>query len=186
MPGAHARPLYTGYAPPPRGRIGQDFCGGCGHPHASCCCACPECRKEAKDLLVQPSTTKGDNPGLAAMAERLAAIRSFGAQSGAQATDAAAPIVPLPKDLAIGTAFVGGGCCVHFSVEYTPTGTADGLVLVGAADNDTEVMWIKNVSAGLGYQVKQGVVTSKPGATLSVVVSGATARVRWCEVFSCC
>ena len=84
-------------------------------------------------------------------------------------------------------AFIGGGCCVHLSIEYTPAGTADGTVAVLTQDSsDTELMWIKKVNAGLGYQIKEGIVTTKPGAHLTVLVVGATARVRWCEVFSCC
>jgi len=67
--------------------------------------------------------------------------------------------------LGLGTAFVGGSCCVHFSIEYTPTGTADGMVGVAVHDsNDTQLLWVKKVAAGLGYQIKECIVTTKPGA----------------------
>ena len=85
-----------------------------------------------------------------------------------------------------GTAFIGGGCCVHLSIEYAPAGAADGLVGVLVQDSqDTQLAWVKKVHAGLGYQIKEGIITTKPGAHLTALVVGATARVRWCEVFSC-
>jgi hypothetical protein len=88
--------------------------------------------------------------------------------------------------LGLGTAFIGGGCCVHLSIEYTPSGTADGLVGVVVQDgHDTQLTWLKKAAAGLGYQIKEGIVTTKPGAHLAALAVGATARIRWCEVFSC-
>jgi hypothetical protein len=49
----------------------------------------------------------------------------------------------------------------------------------------TVLLWRKQDPVGAGYQVKQDIVTTKPGAELIVIVQNATARVRWCEVFSC-
>ena len=84
------------------------------------------------------------------------------------------------------SAFIGGGCCVHLSIEYAPAGAADGLVGVLVQDShDTQLTWVKRVAAGLGYQIKECIVTTKPGAHLTALAVGATARVRWCEVFSC-
>jgi len=89
--------------------------------------------------------------------------------------------------LGLGSAFIGGGCCVHLSIEYTPsspTVTSAVVVLATGAD-DTLLAWGKVEQPGAGYQVKECVVTTKPGADLAVVVLDLTARVRWCEVFSC-
>jgi hypothetical protein len=36
-----------------------------------------------------------------------------------------------------------------------------------------------------GYHVKESIITTYPGARLTVTVSNAVARVRWCEIFSC-
>jgi hypothetical protein len=89
--------------------------------------------------------------------------------------------------LGLGTAFIGGGCCVHLSIEYTPsTPTAVSAVAVLVQDSEgTAMLWFKTEKAGAGYQIKEGVITTKPGAHLTVVVVNMTARVRWCEIFSC-
>jgi hypothetical protein len=204
MQRAHARTAYTGYpAPPPLGLVGhhqhgapgRGFCAGCGHPRADCCCGCRQCMREAKELLVE-ATTSGSNlkdtPGVANAAERMAMFTPFasaleGSDTSSEATSAGLLTSSLIREGRVGlqTGFIGGGCCVHLSVEYTPTGTADGLVAVVVKDQDTELAWLKKVYAGLGYQIKEGVVTTKPGAQLTAMAVGATLRVRWCEVFSC-
>jgi hypothetical protein len=154
--------------------------------------------KEAKELLVEPTMSRSDlkdTPGIANAAARMTIFTSFAdALQGGEAQAAgveASPVHLLTPGLlregkiGLGTAFIGGGCCVHLSVEYTPIGTADGIVGVVVQDQDTELAWIKKVSAGLGYQIKEGVVTTKPGAHLTALAVGATLRIRWCEVFSC-
>jgi hypothetical protein len=90
---------------------------------------------------------------------------------------------------AVGTAkaFIGGGCCVHISIEYAPA-TPTAAALVGVIVTDTEgttLAWEKIEQPGAHYQVKENVVTTKPGATVTVLAVNATARIRWCEVFSC-
>ena len=207
MQRAHARPAYTGFpAPPPlrlaghhqHGVPGHGFCAGCGHPRSDCCCGCRQCMKEAKELLVEPTTSRSDlkdTPGIANAAARMTMFRSFAeAFEGGEAQAAGAEPSPVhlltpgllrERKIGLGTAFIGGGCCVHLSAEYTPAGTADGLVGVLVQDQDTELVWFKKVSAGLGYQIKEGVVTTKPGAHLTALAVGATLRIRWCEVFSC-
>jgi hypothetical protein len=153
--------------------------------------------KDAKELLVEPTTSSTNvknEPGLANSAARMAMFTSFANEL--QGGDAAAGVDAAPAPLltpaglrggkvGLGSAFIGGGCCVHLSAEYTPTGTADGVVAVLVQDPDTELVWIRKVHAGLGYQIKEGVVTTKPGAHLTALAVGATFRVRWCEVFSC-
>jgi hypothetical protein len=200
MQRAQARPMYTGqYAGRPHGLAGhhhggaQGFCAGRGHPHASCCCGCRECRKEAKELLVEPTSTRAkiaEDPTLAAAAARMSVLTPFANPDVDQKLGAPLSTLPITgraSHLGLGAAFIGGGCCVHLSIEYTPTGSADGGIAVLVQDsNDTELIWLKAVSAGLGYQIKEGIVTTKPGAHLALLVEGATARVRWCEVFSCC
>ncbi|HQR14238.1 MAG TPA: hypothetical protein PKW52_10635 [Nitrospira sp.] len=89
----------------------------------------------------------------------------------------------------IGKAFIGGGCCVHLSIEYTPTNPASNqpaLVFVLVRDSEgTLLAWVKQATAQDGYQIKEGIITTKPGAHVTVLVLNMTARVRWCEVFSC-
>jgi len=204
MQRAHARPMYTGYpaarglalAGHHHGGASPGFCSGCGHPRTACCCGCRECRKEARDLLIEPTTTRkgiADDPSLADAAARMSVLASFANAAEAEKDTGAAPYNLLAASrvgaaqIGLGKAFIGGGCCVHLSIEYTPAGAADGAVAVLAQDSsDTQLAWIKKVNAGLGYQIKEGIVTTKPGAHLIVLVVDATARVRWCEVFSCC
>jgi hypothetical protein len=88
---------------------------------------------------------------------------------------------------ALATAFIGGGCCVHLSIEYTQVSpTVESIVLVGVVDSEgTTLIWEKKDPPGTHYQVKECIITTKPGATLRLLAVNATARVRWCETFSC-
>ena len=216
---AHARSTYTGYGPAPALGVvgyhhgghhhahhhghghGHGFCSGCCHPRSACCCGCRECRKESRELLLEPAMTPDDvtkNPGLADAVARMSVLRAFSdtmeGRQGDEAERAAAFAAPQfltaaalsAGRLGLGTAFIGGSCCVHLSIEYTPAGTADGIVGVIVQDSqDTQLAWVKKVAAGLGYQIKECIVTTKPGANLAGLAVGATARIRWCEVFSC-
>jgi hypothetical protein len=87
----------------------------------------------------------------------------------------------------LATAFIGGGCCVHISLEYAPiAATAQSIVAVLVRDTEgTLMMWEKINPPGTHYQVKENVVTTKPGATILLFAVNATVRARWCEVFSC-
>ena len=91
--------------------------------------------------------------------------------------------------LGTGKAFIGGGCCVHLSIEYTPlnaASTASAFVGVIVQDSEkTTLGWLKQVDPQDGYQIKECIVTTKPGAHVVVAVLNVTARLRWCEVFSC-
>jgi hypothetical protein len=212
----HSYARYTGSAPMPympgamfpgmhqHGAPGHGFCHGCGHPKSKCVCNCCECRKEAKELLVLSNIQRGDltnTPGfntaaktqhIAPMIMTLAPTQDTAAFKDATALDrqnlpglaAAAGAVQL----GIGAAFIGGGCCVHLSIEYTPTNPAV-QSLVGVLVQDSEgtlLAWIRTEKPGVGYQIKECIVTTKPGATMVVLTINMTARVRWCEVFSCC
>ena len=114
-----------------------------------------ECRRESKELLVEPQT---DNS---------------------------------PKGLTgPGQAIIGGGCCVQLSVEYMPAqqdvagGSQTCTVMVNVVDSEgCTLTWQKVFQEG--YHVKESIITTYPGARLTVTVSNAVARVRWCEIFSC-
>jgi len=181
---------YTGarvmpFAPPghfaPVGHFGPGTCRSCGQPSGQCRCGCRECRKEPKELVVESRDTgqdvKMDSVLGAAMRQPPRGVTGL----NAAADTAAAPAVGTGK------AFIGGGCCVQISVEYAPvTPTAVSIVMVLVADADGTILaWAKTEQPGSHYQVKENVVTTKPGATVTLLVSNATARIRWCEVFSC-
>jgi hypothetical protein len=177
---------YTGarvmpFAPPGQfghmGHFAPGTCRSCGHPSDQCRCGCRECRKESKELTVQSTAAeqdvKMDSVLAAAMRQSLHGI------AGADLASAPAP--------GSAKAFIGGGCCVHISVEYAPvTPTAVSIVMILVSDTDgTLLAWAKTEQPGGHYQVKENVVTTKPGATVTLFAVNATARIRWCEVFSC-
>jgi hypothetical protein len=163
------------------------FCHSCCHPTTKCCCGCRECRKESKELLVEP--TAGDilkeRPDLVKAVRMKAALERMTEVIEVEAVGR--PAEALAGIRGIGHAYIGGGCCVHLSVEYAPaTLTARSAVEIMVMDSEgTEMTWGKYEMPGVGYQVKEGIITTKPGAKLVVVVSRMVARVRWCEVFSC-
>jgi hypothetical protein len=91
-----------------------------------------------------------------------------------------------------GKAIIGGGCCVQLSVEYMPVepvlavdSTSDPCrVTVEVLDSEgCMLVWRKVFMEG--YHVKESIITTYPGARLTVNVNNAIARVRWCEIFSC-
>ena len=191
-PAPFHRPAYTGapiFAPvmPLQPFAPHGFCHGCGHPHKSCVCGWRECRKEAKELLVAATTAKAGNttPGTVEKSAELGAttLSPLNLKFSSAATIEALGSVARGT----GVAFIGGGCCVHLSVEYAPeVATKACAVAVGVKDSEgTVLIWEKLEPAGIHYQVKEGIITTKPGAALMLLVANAVARVRWCEIFSC-
>lgn len=166
-----------------------------------------ESRQTARDFGANPASVQKLKTMTEAQAPYLAIVRDGGTDTGKDTGDSASlnpadaerafataanafPSTGLNQaaaQLGIETAFIGGGCCVHLSVEYTPTSpTAAGAVAVVVVDSEgTAMAWIKVAQPGSGYQVKECIVTTKPGANLFVLTVNMTARVRWCEVFSC-
>lgn len=201
QPAHFSRPLYTGFAPHFAGAglpypqfMGQHGpCPGCGQPRHKCCCAWRECRKEAKELVVgvedsaskarQIGTSDQIDPNLAKQMKEKSVLMNFKSWAGAESLVEEGTTQPDDKAMA----FIGGGCCVHLSVEYTPRVLTRAVVVaVAARDGDgTFLIWMKRDPAGAGYQVKEGIMMTKPGAAVSIEVTNAVARLRWCEIFSC-
>lgn len=196
------RPMYTGapmfgFAPPFAGPMmghhphhdAHGFCHSCCHPRSHCMCGHRQCRKEAKELVVRADAESTDKPQAIDATPALSLIRAR-LDIRPEAAAAAAAAAPVPEVLAgysMGTAFIGGGCCVHLSIEYmadNPKKPAVVAVEIGDSEG-TMMMWARTEPAGTPYQIKEGIMTTKPGAKLLVVVNNATARVRWCEIFSC-
>jgi len=90
-------------------------------------------------------------------------------------------------------AVIGGGCCVHMSIEYMPNisinltnpANQSAAVLAVVVDSEGTVLAWGKFGAIEGYHVKECIITTNPGAKLELIVINAIARVRWCEVFSC-
>lgn len=188
----HAPPHYHG------------FCPECCHPAHACCCHEPHCRKESKELVVEPKAGTKDarTDTIHRMALSMVSMRSDFAAAPPAATGAAADnqvrllrtntlAAAAIEKLSVGTAsaFIGGGCCVHLSIEYMPdelTNEEDGIVLVMVTDSTGTILaWGKYVEARTPYAIKENIITTNPGAKLLVYSVNMMARVRWCEVFSC-
>ena len=167
MSSPHFASRYSGSRVLPFARA-PGTCHACGQPSGDCRCGCRQCRKEAKDLLLT-----ADAKAVRGQDATLGSLVSAGLSAN---TTAAVP-----------TAFIGGGCCVHISVEWAPISpTAQSMVAIIVKDSEgTLLAWEKIDPAGTHYQVKENVVTTKPGATIRLFAINATARARWCEVFSC-
>ena len=154
--------------------FGQGTCKSCGCESADCRCGCRQCRKEAKELtFTADPKTQGRTTNTAGLAASAMANDATGTAADGTVTTA--------------KAFVGGGCCVHISLEYAPiTATAQSTVAIIVKDTEgTGMLWEKVDPPGTHYQVKENVVTTKPGATIQLIAINATVRARWCEVFSC-
>jgi hypothetical protein len=96
-------------------------------------------------------------------------------------------LVSLQQKLArgtTGTTFLGGGCCVHLSIEYTSVSPSAAVGVIVMDAEGSSLVWAKE-SIQPGYYIKEGILSTNPGAMLAVMVESAVARVRWCEVFSC-
>ena len=165
-------------APPGHGQ-GPGVCKSCGCGSAECSCGCRQCRKEAKEL-----TFTADAKGRYDAVAGGLVVQHLMQDQTASAAGAAGAVSGAPVHA---TAFVGGGCCVHISLEYAPI-AATAASRVGILVRDTEgtiMVWEKADPPGTHYQVKENVVTTKPGATITLLAANATVRARWCEVFSC-
>lgn len=148
-----------------------------------------ECRRECKELLVEP-TTKAEATLPAAETSGKLVMQSSETLTLNTNVDR---LPTATSGTGTGKAIIGGGCCVQLSVEYMPAAavlTVDSptdqkcAVTVEVIDSEgCSLMWPKVFQEG--YHVKESIITTYPGARLGVQVNNAVARVRWCEIFSC-
>lgn len=184
--GTRPWPLYPAPMMAP-GPLPAGHCRRCGAPSGDCRCGCRECRREAKELLVEPTAQTGQAGTTEAYQPKDAATKQAVNRLHAVAADTTAAAVEAGAAVGLGTAFIGGGCCTSLSVEYAPSSSTVPFV-VGIIVTDSEgttMIWARQETAGTPYRVKECVITTKPGARLEVVTLNCTARVRWCEIFSC-
>ncbi|HQU71776.1 MAG TPA: hypothetical protein PKV71_16175 [Calditrichia bacterium] len=182
---------------------GGHFCHSCCHPASECCCHDRSCRKESKELLVVADRVLGDQIAVGrqlltymSMAEMNQAAfegEKAGDKEGIQRIEEAVMvstrknIQKVTTTIGSGSAFVGGGCCAHLSVEYMPqVPTALSTVFIGGVDSEGHMLlWGLWPDIYTGYKVKECIISTKPGARLMAITLNMTARIRWCEVFSC-
>ena len=140
------------------------FCHSCCHPASQCICH-RECRKEAKELLATPKVEREIEDDraieilMAMETPEFVGIKTRSIEKEDEIseleTDPLSAVAKLPgtKSLARGRAmaYIGGGCCVHLSVEYTFIGT-ESAVAVGVIDSEgTMLIWANRGVSQPGY-----------------------------------
>ena len=85
---------------------------------------------------------------------------------------------------------IGGGCCVHLSMEYMPIVPApiSANLSMSAAmvmDSQGTIMGWGKLFTDEGHHVKECIISTNPGAWLTVISVNSVTRVRWCEIISC-
>jgi hypothetical protein len=158
-------------------------------PCAPCPCPPRECHKEFKELLVVAEVSDTGRVLIETQAQsQILAQASSDRQINIQTNEPiqAADTSSEKTASGTGTAVIGGGCCVHLAVEYMPvpaTTAATREVVVRVMDSENAMLtWTKKFTEG--YHVKENIITTYPGATLSLRVVNAIARVRWSETYS--
>lgn len=191
--GAHAEPIHQH-----RHNNYNGFCQSCCHPAHKCCCGRRECMKESKEILTaQVENVKMSDPRYAKGFSR---IKSFFAAEQLQDLKIGAAKNEVKAEAFAGRglyfgmadAIIGGGCCVHLSIEYmpnfetiNPSANQLAIILVLVVDSEGTILAWGKYGAIHGYHIKECIITTNPGAKVEVLAINAIARVRWCEVFSC-
>ena len=156
-----------------------------------CCTPVRQCWREAKELLVRSSgdvkvigqATQQDTQLATGSQQLLTKSEGYTINTGDGSTQLSEAGTKASDD-----AVIGGGCCVHLSIEYMPdppavTKTQSAVEVVVRDTKGAVLTWSKAFEGG--YHVQEGIISTYPGAVLRVGVVNAIARVRWCEVFSC-
>lgn len=206
-------PMYP-HAAPHMPHHAHGFCRTCCHPVAQCACH-RQCRKIEKELLVQPqaatkpvgtinaTTGAGANLTEEAAHLRINAMMDLTNPEEAAESDEKADetrmlagniqrlrLAVSRKRVAVGlnAAVIGGGCCVHISLEYMPLTPLVDMPAFSCAmviDSQSTVMLWGKYFVGDGYHVKECVISTNPGAYLWVSSINSVTRARWCEIISC-
>lgn len=97
----------------------------------------------------------------------------------------------IPYELTATTAstpqevLIGGKGDVHLSLEYlADSGASAPAVDIKIESDGTTSTWTES-PIPTGYQVKSGFVTVQPGSKVTLSVTEATAKLRWCEMICC-
>jgi len=84
------------------------------------------------------------------------------------------------------TGMVGGRGESRLAVEYSvASGAASPSVTVTVVSGGTTTNW-SDATPSAGYHLYDGLGPVAAGATVTLTVANATARVRWCERVCCC
>ncbi|MGD8569289.1 MAG: hypothetical protein PVJ39_14475 [Gammaproteobacteria bacterium] len=210
-------PMHPYPGPPGPHHHAHGFCRSCCHPISQCMCH-RDCRKIEKELLVQPTKAvevPGGNTGAdfghgsQTMAReevdhRIKAMMDMSSPMKAAATEeekaaearltvsniqrlqrlVASKAVPIGMESTV----IGGGCCVHLSVEYmplTPLIDMPGFSAAMVLDSQSTLMLWGKYFVDDGYHIKECIISTNPGSYLWVASVSSVTRVRWCEIVSC-
>lgn len=202
----------------PHASHAHGFCASCCHPAAQCSChrSCRKIEKEllvqpdtASGGIIHPGTDKNilntavpaDHAKAKAFAlmDLISPLETPAAAGDEKAaTDARISMqgasylrqAVTANKAAIGmkNTVIGGGCCVHLSIEYmqmTPLIPLTALAGVLVMDSKATMMAWGKMFTDDGFHVKECIISTQPGAHLWVLSINAITRVRWCEIVSC-
>lgn len=196
----------------------HSFCASCCHPIAQCSChrSCRKIEKEllvqpgtaskevinqgiGKDILntaapFDPAKAKAfalmdlisplETPATAGD-EKAATDSRFSMQGVSYLRQA---VTANKAAIGMKNTVIGGGCCVHLSIEYmqmNPLIPLTALAGVLVMDSKATMMAWGKMFTDDGYHVKECIISTHPGAHLWVLSINAITRVRWCEIISC-
>jgi hypothetical protein len=209
---------YPGPPGPHHHHHGHGFCKSCCHPVSQCMCHrdCRKIEKELlvqpKTAQEIPGTTDATGVttgyGAQAMAReeadfRIKAMMDMSspmetADAEEKAADARLTLSNIQRlrqlvarqavAVGMGSTVIGGGCCVHLSVEYMPLTPLIDMPAFSAAmvlDSKSTLMLWGKYFVDDGYHIKECIISTNPGSYLWVASANSVTRVRWCEIVSC-
>ncbi|MEO8325922.1 MAG: hypothetical protein ABI618_08740 [Nitrospirota bacterium] len=99
--------------------------------------------------------------------------------------------MPLPQEVSVDSAtsmkevLIGGTTNASLTLEYAPdAGATSPLVKVTVEIDGSTSTW-QETSMTDGYHVKSQLLSMEPGAKVTLEVTEAMARLRWCEIICC-
>ncbi len=106
---------------------------------------------------------------------------------GTQATQS----MPLPQEVSVDSAtgmkevLIGGTANASLTLEYVPDAGATSPLVKVTVDLDGSTSTWQETSMTDGYHVKTHLLSIEPGAKVTLEVTEAMARLRWCETVCC-
>lgn len=106
---------------------------------------------------------------------------------GTQATHS----MPLPQEVSVDSAtgmkdvLIGGTTNASLTLEYAPDAGATSPLVKVTVDLDGNTSTWQETSMTDGYHVKSHLFSIEPGARVTLEVTEAMARLRWCETVCC-
>lgn len=99
--------------------------------------------------------------------------------------------MPLPQEVSVDSAtglkevLIGGTTNASLTLEYSPDAGATSPLVKVTVDLDGSTSTWQETSMTDGYHVKSHLLSIEPGAKVTLEVTEAMARLRWCETVCC-